>query len=68
MAPPPPFPESAVAVMKEHSKEVFVLAWNPRYDLLATGCVEIFCVDVLLCTWSTFTSHLALSLFCGLGW
>lgn len=41
MAPPPPFPESAVAVMKEHSKEVFVLAWNPRHDLLATGCVSL---------------------------
>lgn len=39
MAPPPPFPESAVAVMKEHGKEVFVLAWNPRHDLLATGSV-----------------------------
>ena len=39
MAPPPLFPESAVAVMKEHGKEVFVLAWNPRHDLLATGSV-----------------------------
>lgn len=37
LIPPPPFPESHVAVMKEHTKEVFVLAWNPKYDLLATG-------------------------------
>jgi len=37
LIPPPPFPESHVAVMKEHAKEVFVLAWNPKYDLLATG-------------------------------
>ncbi|TFJ85305.1 hypothetical protein NSK_003728 [Nannochloropsis salina CCMP1776] len=37
LVPPPPFPESHVALMKEHTKEVFVLAWNPRYDMLATG-------------------------------
>lgn len=39
MAPAPPFPDSHVAVMKEHSKEVFVLGWNPKYDLLVTGYV-----------------------------
>lgn len=26
-----------VHVMKEHSKEVFVISWNPTYDLLLTG-------------------------------
>ena len=36
-APLPTFPESHIAVMKEHQKEVFVLSWNPKHDLLVTG-------------------------------
>jgi transducin (beta)-like 1 len=32
-------PDNEVSVLKSHTSEVFICAWNPKSDLLASGYV-----------------------------
>ena len=46
-------PASRAMVLKGHESEVFICAWNPTSDLLASGleiCVEMRVERVYVCT------------------
>lgn len=37
-------PQNKAMVLRGHESEVFICAWNPVSDLLASGCVCLRCL------------------------
>lgn len=38
-------PSNKATVLRGHESEVFICAWNPTNDLLASGLVDLYTVD-----------------------